>query len=256
MLFPPHGMIGRFLQRRSVARWRAATRDAETTRLTDLEQQVAMAKQTSRRIRDFRAAASSRLSAPRRGQKNFPTPTGTDWQWRPKPWAFECRDLSLAPARAKDSITNELVIFHDCPLGEVSLTQSPNMRNIDLSAHIIALEVFHFAGSYLSLVIEIPASSCEGLKKSHLIRLQTTIERERPTPIYARLNIKHGPNTEQILLTLPDDDEAMVEFDLAYSQLIAERAERMWIDLMIGAPAMNKILVRDLTLSRYPRAEI
>jgi hypothetical protein len=35
-----------------------------------------------------------------------------------------------------------------------------------------------------------------------------------------------------------------------------QRAERMWVDLMIESPAMNKITFRDLNFSRYPRAEI
>ncbi len=106
-------------------------------------------------------------------------------------------------------------------------------------------------------MIEVPPASCEGLRRKHLIRLAAVIERERPSKIYARLNVKHGPNTEQVLLTLPDDKaETMVEFDLAYSQLNERRAERMWVDLIIESPAMNKITFRDLTLCRYPRAEI
>jgi hypothetical protein len=121
----------------------------------------------------------------------------------------------------------------------------------------MTIEAFHFDGNYLSVVIEIPKDSCEGLRKKHLIRLAAVIERERPSNIYARLNVKHGPNTEQVLLTLPDAQaETIVEFDLAYTQLNEQRAERMWIDLMIESPAMNKITFRDLNLCRYPRAEI
>lgn len=256
MLFPPHGLIGRFLHRRSLARWRAATRAVAETKPSDLDVQVQYAKRTARRIRDFNAEAAAKLALPRPGTTTFPRPAGTDWSWRPKPWRIACPELGLAPALPKDSITNELVIFHDCKSREISLRQQRNMRDIDLSPYGVSLEVFHFDGSYLSLVIEVPASSCEGLKKNHLIRLGTLIERERPTRIYARLNVKHGPNTEQILLTLPDDEDAMVEFDLAYSQLNEARAERMWIDLMIEDPAMNRITFRDLNLSRYPRADL
>ena len=167
-----------------------------------------------------------------------------------------CPELGLSPALPKDNITNELLIFHDCKSREITLRQARNTRDIDLSPYGMTLEVFHFDGSYLSLVIEVPPASCEGLRKNHLIRLATVITRERPTKIYARLNVKHGPNTEQILLTLPDEADAFVEFDLAYSQLIEARAERMWIDLLIEDPNMNKITFRDVNLSRYPRAEI
>ncbi|MFT6074136.1 MAG: hypothetical protein ACJAZ1_001052 [Yoonia sp.] len=56
---------------------------------------------------------------------------------------------------------------------------------------------------------------------------------------------------------MPDDEaETMVEFDLAYSQLNEQRAERMWVVLMIESPVMNKITFRDLNFSRYSRAEI
>lgn len=256
MLFPPHGLIGRFLHRRSVARWRAALRDVENTSASDLDLQVQMAKKTMRRIRDFNAAAAARLALPRPGSDAFPRPAGTDWSWRPKPWRMACPELGLAPMLPKDNITNELVIFHDCKSREISLRQIRSTRDIDLLPYAMLLEVFHFDGSYLSLVTEVPAESCTGLRKNHLIRLATSINRERPTRIYARLNVKHGPNTEQILLTLPDEEDAAVEFDLACSQLIEARAERMWIDLMIEDPAMNQITFRDLNLSRYPRADL
>ena len=256
MLIPPHGLIGRFLHRRSVARWRAAMAEVDETKTGDLDTQVQMAKKTMRRIRDFNAEAAAKLALPRPGSSTFPRPAGTDWSWRPKPWRIACTELGLAPALPKDEITNELVIFHDCKSREISLRQQRNTRDIDLSPFGMVLEVFHFDGSYLSLVVEVPAASCEGLKKKHLVRLAAVIERDRPTKIYARLNVKHGPNTEQILLTLPDEEEAMVEFDLAYSQLNEARAERMWIDLMIEDPAMNKITFRDFNLSRYPRAEM
>jgi hypothetical protein len=250
-------MIGRFLHRRSVARWKAAAREAENTSLSNLETQSVMAQKLIRHIRDFNIEARTRLTLPRPGSTTFPRPSGTDWSWRPKAWRAALAEGGIAPALPKDSLTNEVVIFHDCKRNEISLRQSRNMREIDLSPFGIDLEVFHFEGSYLSLVIEIPRASCEGLKKRHLVRLAATIERERPTKIYARLNVKHGPNTEQILLTLPDDaEETMVEFDLAYSQLNEQRAERMWLDLMIEDPAMNKITFRDLNFSRYPRAEI
>ena len=256
MLISPHGMIGRFLHRRALARWQAARAEVRHTRTADLETQVQMAQRLQRRIRDFTADAAARLALPRPGATTFPRPAGTDWSWRPKPWRDAFAGAGIAPVLPKDSMTNELVVFHDCKSREISLRQIRNTLATDLSPFGVALEVFHFDGSYLSLVVEVPPESCAGLRKSHLVRLACVITRERPARIYARLNVKHGPNTEQVLLTLPDTEEAMVEFDLAYTQLNPARAERMWIDLMIEAPAMNRIVFRDLTLSRYPRAEI
>ena len=257
MLFSPHGMIGRFLHRRSVARWKATMRQAGDVDLTSLETQSQMAQKLVRHVRNFQAEAESRLALPRPGSTTFPRPSGTDWAWRPKLWRSAYAQGGLAPAMPKDNMTNEVVIFHDCKSAEITLRQIRNIREIDLSPYGLAIKAFHFDGNYLSIVIEVPPDSCKGLRRKHLIRFAAVIERERPSRIYARLNVKHGPNTEQLLLTLPDDQaETMVEFDLAYSQLNEQRADKMWVDLMIESPAMNKITFRDLTLCRYPRAEI
>ena len=257
MPFPLQGPIERMLQRRALARWRKATRAVPQMELAALDRKNDVARKLLRQIGSFKFEADSRLALPRIGSTSFPQPPGTDWAWRPKPWRAPLDPGGLAPALSKMELSNELVIFHDCKQAEISLRQVRNMREIDLSPYAIDLEVCHFEGSYLSLVVEIPQDSCEGLRKRHLIRLAALIERERPTTIYARLNVKNGPNTEQILLTLPDEaSETMVEFDLAYSGLNERRAERMWVDLMIEDPAMNRISFRDLTLCRYPRADI
>lgn len=257
MRFPLQDQFDRFLQRRAIKRWRNAARDAATANLAQLDRKNEVAKRTARAISAFRHEADSRLALPRIGSTAFPQPPGTDWAWRPNPWRAPVSPAGIAPALPKSELTDELVIFHDCKLAEISLRQSRNARADDLSPFGISLEVLEFKGSYLSLVVEIPQASCTGLKKRHLIRLSAVIYREKPTTIYARLNVKNGPNTEQVLLVLPDDKaETMVEFDLAYSGLNEKRAERMWIDLMIESPAMNKIDFRDLTLCRYPRAEI
>lgn len=257
MPFPLTGLIDRFLQRRALARWQRSRRGIATTDLGALDRKNDAARKLLRALSAFHQEAAVRLTLPRIGSTNFPRPPGTDWAWRPKPWQAPVTPAGIAPALSKMKLTSELVIFHDCKNAEVSLRQTRNARDTDLAPFGISLEVFHFAGSYLSLVLEIPQASCEGLRKRHLIRLAALIERERPTTIHARLNVKNGPNTEQVLLTLPDQAaETMVEFDLAYGGLNERRAERMWIDLMIESPAMNKIDIRDLTLCRYPRADI
>lgn len=257
MPVPLPGPLNRFLQRRAIARWRKAVRKVPDLDLTTLERTNDAARKLHRQISNFRHEADSRLALPRIGSTTFPQPPGTDWAWRPKPWRASVTPAGLAPVLSKMELTNELVVFHDCKRAEISLRQTRNARETDLAPFGIDLQAFHFEGSYLSLVVEIPKASCEGLRKRHIMRLAAVIERERPTAIYARLNVKNGPNTEQILLTLPDEQaETVVEFDLAYSGLNEKRAERMWIDLMIESPAMNKIRFRDLTLCRYPRADI
>ncbi len=257
MHIAPHSMIGRLLNRFTVARWRTVEQQASDAELGRLAAQSEMAQRLMRPLRRLTMIADNRLALPRIGSTTFPRPPGTDWSWRPRAWRVAVAERGIAPALPKTGLTNEVLVFHDCKAAEISLRQTRNTHEDDLAPFGMALEVFHFTGSYLSLVIEVPPASCEGLQKRHLIRLAAVIDFEQPTPIHARLNVRNGPNTEQILLTLPDNHaEKMVEFDLAYSQLNEKRAERMWVDLMIEKPAMNQITFRDLTLARYPRAEI
>ena len=118
------------------------------------------------------------------------------------------------------------------------------------------MDVFKFDGSFLSLVIELPPEAVEGMTREHLLRVTTIIETEKPLEIFARLNIKHGPNTEQLVRELPlNEANVQVEFDLAYSKLNEKRIERAWLDLIFEAPEMNQVILRDLTLSRRTRAQ-
>jgi hypothetical protein len=119
------------------------------------------------------------------------------------------------------------------------------------------MDVFKFDGSFLSLVIDLPAEAVEGLRKTHLIGMNAIVETEKPLEIFARLNIRHGPNTEQIVRELPlNQENTTVEFDLAYSKLNEKRVDRAWIDLIFEGPEMNQVTVRDLTFSRRPRAAL
>ena len=257
MAISPQGLIGRFLHRRIRARLRAAARAAPDADLDALRAQRQQARQLLTPLQELAHSAEARLALPHVGSTTFARPAGTDWSWRPKAWRAGIGQPGIAPAVSKSTLSNEVTIFHDCPLSQITLRQVRNAREDDFAPYGLKLDVLHFTGSYLSLVIEIPPASCEGLRKRHLIRLAAVIEREQPINIYARLNVKNGPNTEQVLLTLPDNTpDTMVEFDLAYSQLNEKRAERMWVDLMFESPQMNQITVRDLNFSRHLRADV
>jgi len=102
-----------------------------------------------------------------------------------------------------------------------------------------------------------PPEGTEGLRKRHLVRVDAIVELEKPLEIFARLNIQHGPNTEQIVRELPlNSGDIFVEFDLAYTNLNEKRVEKMWLDLIFEGPEMNQITLRDVTISRRPRAEL
>jgi hypothetical protein len=152
---------------------------------------------------------------------------------------------------------NEVTLFHDCELSELTLRQLRNLREADLAPYGLRMDVFRFDGSFLSLVVDLPADGVESLKRTHLIRMDIILELEKPVEIFARLNIKNGPNTEQIVRELDlSQNQATVEFDMAYSNLNERRVEAAWIDLIFEGPEMNQIVLRDLTFSRRPRAQV
>ncbi len=162
----------------------------------------------------------------------------------------------MSSVESNTSLGNELTLFHDCKHSELTLRQVRNSREADLAAFGLRLDVFNFDGSFLSVVLDLPAGAVSGLQKRHLIRVDTIVEMEKPLEIFARLNIRHGPNTEQIVRELPlNEDEIMVEFDLAYSDINEKRIERAWVDLIFENPQMSQVTIRDLTMSRRPRAE-
>ena len=95
------------------------------------------------------------------------------------------------------------------------------------------------------------------LMRAHIDRLIHTADERLALEIFARLNIKHGPNTEQIVRELPlHEEDIVVEFDLAYSNLNEKRVEKVWVDLIFEGPEMNQVILRDLTFSRRPRAAL
>ena len=150
----------------------------------------------------------------------------------------------------------QVTLFHDCVESELTLRQLRNTREEDLAPYGLRMDVFRFDGSFLSLAIDLPDEGVNGLGRRHLIRLETIVEMEKPLEIFARLNVRHGPNSEQMVRELPlNEQNVMVEFDLGYTRLNEKRVENAWIDLIFEGPEMNQVILRDLTLSRRPRAE-
>ena len=251
------GWIGRALSAAVLRRGGAAARNAETEDLPRLRRQRSAARRLRQHLDRLIHVADGRLALPVLGNQTFPRPPDSDWAWRPELWCGPLPLPGLSSVPSKERLGCEVTLFHDCPRSEIALRQLRNTREADLAAYGLRLEVFRFDGSYLSLAIDLPESATHGLRRKHLIRVDTIVEMEKPLEIFARLNIRHGPNTEQIVRELPlHEDKVRVEFDLAYTKLNEKRVDRMWLDLIFDNPGMNEVILRDLTFSRRPRAEL
>ncbi len=240
--------------RRSLSR---AVADASAMPLSVLRSRYEEYRRLKRPIDQFAHIAEHRLALPLIGSTAIQVPIGTDWSWRPEAWRGPISPKGQASVENKTEIGRGLTVFHDCRATELTYRQLRNRRASDLAPFGMRLDVFRFDGSFLSLVLDLPKESVSDLRRHHVIRLDAIVEMEKPLEIYARLNVRHGPNTEQIVRELPlSENQVMVEFDLAYTRLKEKRAERIWVDLVFEGPEMNQITLRDVTFARHPRAQL
>lgn len=253
--------MGRLLDnlnfRRSLQRWRRAARQAPAASLLVLRQQRTQARLLQNELEQLVHTADGRLALPAIGSNSFPRPHGTDWAWRPELWRGTLPVPGISSVQPKARLGPDVQLFHDCEFSELTLRQLRNTRPEDLAPFGLRMDVFKFDGSFLSLAVDLPAQAAQGLTRQHVLHINTIIETEKPLEIFARLNIRHGPNTEQMVREMPlNEEEVKVEFDLAYARLNEKRIEKLWLDLIFEAPDMNQVVLRDLTFARHPRAAL
>ncbi|QPM91790.1 DUF6478 family protein [Pseudooceanicola algae] len=250
-------MLRRQIEQREFSRWRYRAATVEDTRLSLLRRQVLQAQRLRAELDQLIQVADSRLAFPAVGANGFDLPQDTDWRWRPALWRGPLPRPGVTAVTSGEELGEEVKLFHDCAAPEVTLRQMRNHSENDLAPFGLRMEVFGFTGSFLSLAVDLPAEAIAGLRRRHLVRVAAHFDLERPIEIFVRLNIKHGPNTEELVEPLPGSGpESMVEFDLAYSEINEKRIEKAWVDIIFGDPAMNAVALRDLTFSRRPRAEL
>ena len=249
--------VTRVLDRGALRRWSRAAENAGAADLDSLQSLRARAWALRRRLDRVLHVAEGRLALPRIGHDAIQKPLHCDWAYRPDLWRGPLSTPGLAAVETNTAVGAEAAIFHDCRISEITFRQVRNSRADDLAPFGVRLDVFRFDGSFLSFVVNLPPDSVQGLKRRHLIRLSLSLETEKPLEVFGRLNVRHGPNTEQFVREFPmDGTEMHVEFDLGFSEMNEKRIERMWLDLIFEDPEMNQILIRDLTFTRRPRAEI
>lgn len=250
-------VLDRLLQRRVLKRWEEMAEAAPVADLGALRAWRNRARSLRRQIDRVIHEADHRLALPVIGSNAMRKLPGTDWVWRPDIWKGPIPTPGIVAVASRTLVCEGATIFHDCRQSELTLRQVRNTREEDVAPFGLRMDVFRFDGSFLSLVIDLPEEGAQGLKLRHLVRIDAIVELEKPLEMFARLNIKHGPNTEQVVREMPyDGPHAMVEFDLAYTKVNEKRIEKLWVDLIFEGPEMNQITLRDLTVSRRPRAEL
>lgn len=248
-------ILDRALHRRSLRKWQKAARDAPVMDLATLRRARLRARPLLTALGALIRTADARLVQHPPDAPGLPH--GTDWSWRPEVWQGPLPEPGIAAPDGQCKLGRDMTVFHDCPRSELSLRQARNPCEAGGAPYALHLDVFAFEGSFLSLVLDLPPAAMDGLTRQHLVRLDTRVALEKPLRIFARLNMIHGPDTEQIVHELPRDTSGTtVEFDLAYTAINEKRLDRAWIDLIFETPHMSQAVLRDVTVSRRLRAAL
>lgn len=201
--------------------------------------------------------ASPQPASPLSGAGRPRPALGTDWIWRPDVWCGPLSQPGAVVDAARKPVSDDITLHHDCPLGEIAFRQTRSLGAADRAPFALALDVFGFEGSFLSLVMTLPDAAVAGLSARHLVRVEARVDTPAPLPCFARLNLRHGPNVAELVSALPiGTSPAIAEFDLAYARIDQRRIERAWVDLIFNDAGMTRIILHDLVLSRRPRAEL
>jgi hypothetical protein len=240
-------------QKRLLTTWhdlRAQLPVMEKGKLAEL--QASLDKQ-SRHLNELQCALSARLSG--EGPAPARMPVLGDWAHRPDPWARLLAPTGLAGPDNGAWLCPGSKLFHDCNAGQIMLRQQQTGRADHPFA--VLMEVMEFSGSFLSLVFDMPKQGAKGLSEAHVFQLYLNVTLERPLEVFARVNLRHGPNVAQVVReVMLDTGEHTVEFDISSSTLRAEKVDGLWLDLIFDEPAMSAVLFHDLTVARRPRAEV
>ena len=249
------GFLEKRMLRKSAERWEALTDRVQSMPGRDVQGLQRTARRLRRKLDLFLAASEAALIPD--GQSEILRPDQCDWAWRPDPWTDPRAPAGVVQVPSPHTLSDSVTLFHDCTRSEITLRQTHIADQTVSAAFGLLMDVYRFDGSFLSLVLSLPDAAISGITRNHYFSLRARMTRENPIEIYARLNIQHGPNTEQMVRQLDlNDDVGLAEFDLAYSNINEKRVEKAWIDLIFDNPAMNQVHLTDLTLTRAPRADL
>ncbi|CUH36693.1 hypothetical protein JSE7799_01227 [Jannaschia seosinensis] len=214
-----------------------------------------MAKRASRLIARLRGSQPASAGSPRPilpGQDGIEWPAQCDWAWRPAPWAVPIAPNALEAARDGTALCAGATVFHDGTAAALHQRPGPGP-----APYALSLELGGFDGTFLSLAIDLPHDAATTLRRNHILRVRVGFGPATPVNVYARLNIRHGPNTEQMLAALaPEDEAATAEFDLGLQAFNTSRLVKAWLDLILERPVGGRLAIADVALARRPRAEL
>lgn len=250
------GIFGGFGLGQTLKRWQRALREPRDLSSADLKRMNGDIRGMRDRLDTMAAQSRSALLTRTSGSDGIERPDQCDWATRPAPWSEEMRPRGIVGLNSPQPLPGGATVFHDANHAEMSLRQERAPHWAQGAQFGLVLEVYRSDGSFVSFVQDLPPEALVGLTRNHFITVNLVADREQPVEIYARLNIQHGPNVEQIVRQVEfEDTKGQAEFDLAYTKINEKRLEKAWLDLIVEGPKMTRVALWDMVVLRAPRAD-
>lgn len=241
----------------TLKRWQRALRVPKGLSSAELKRMNGEIRGLRDRMDSMAAQARSELLERSGDQDGITRPDQCDWAVRPALWRSEMRPRGHVGLNSPQPLAAGVTVFHDATHAEFSLRQDRVPHWVDGALFGLVLEVYRSDGSFVSFVQDLPPEALRGLTRNHFISIRLIADREQPVEIYARLNVQHGPNVEQMVRQVEfDDTSGRADFDLAYTKINEKRLEKAWLDLIVEGPKMTRIALWDMVMLRAPRADI
>jgi hypothetical protein len=183
--------------------------------------------------------------------EGFQIPPKTQWGFTPCLQNGITQDGLSGNLLTGTSLGPHVTLHHESDGATISI-QRPDDYGTGL-----VFEFSDFAGDYFSLAFALPDGAVSALGRQDLLRLNLRTRSDEPLKAYARLNLCHGPNTEQIVRMIDvGEGESFAEFDIFYTEFEQKRSASAWIDLIINDPAHKAIALEEVVILRRARASL
>jgi hypothetical protein len=183
--------------------------------------------------------------------EGFHVPPKTQWGFTPSLQSGITQEGISGNILTGTALGPHVTLHHGGDGAQFSIQQTD-----DYGAGLI-FDFGNFPSDFFSLAFEIPLEGVLGLGRQDLLRFILRTQANEPFEGYARLNLCHGPNTEQVVRMINIGvGESFAEFDIFYTDYEQKRATSAWIDLIINDPAHKRITLEEAIILRRARASL
>lgn len=179
----------------------------------------------------------------------FVLPPKTQWGYTPNLWDTSNHEIS-GNILTGTELAKHITLHHDGEGVDFAIRPPDTEKGMNFAFS-------DFNGSFMSIAFGFPEEAAKSIGRHDLLRISINSSARENFQAYARLNLRHGPNNEQIIRMIDiGEGENFAEFDIFYTEFEPNRASDAWIDLIINDPAGREFSLRDVVILRRVRASL